>query len=343
MGRSRGKPNLSTEQKALIAGMVDAGMSHGRVAKAVGLGQTTVSAIVSRSRTRGTVETAKKSGRPRLNDDRDLRQLRHFVENHQKLTLAEVTDSMTTHVSSSTIRRRIHEMGYNNRIAVKKPFINAKNREKRLAFANEHLEWTIADWSKVIWSDESSFETGKLSQQVHVWRQAKEEMKPECLEPTFKSGRSSTSIWGAFFGITKIPIVFLRSSGTKAVDYIDQVYKGRLVDTLATVDPNHQILLMEDNASSHTAKLSQEFRAKHHITRIVWPPQSPDLNPTENLWKFLKTGIYNQYHPKSLEQMREAIQQAWDDIPAENLRNLVKSMPNRMRLVVEASGGPIRY
>ncbi|KAI7933206.1 hypothetical protein MJO28_017772 [Puccinia striiformis f. sp. tritici] len=343
MGRSRGKPNLSTEQKARIAGMVDAGMSHGRVAKAVGLGQTTVSAIVLRSRTRGTVETAKKSGRPRLNDDRDLRQLRHFVENHRKLTLAEVTDAMTTHVSSSTIQRRIHEMGYNNRIAVKKPFINAKNREKRLAFANEHLEWTIADWSKVIWSDKSSFETGKLSQQVHVWRQAKEDMKPECLEPTFKSGRSSTSIWGAFFGITKIPIVFLRSSGTKAVDYIDQVYKGRLVDTLATIDPNHRLLLMEDNASSHTAKLSQEFRAKHHITRIVWPPQSPDLNPIENLWKFLKTGIYNQYHPKSLEQMREAIQQAWDDIPAENLRNLVKSMPNRMRLVIEASGGPIRY
>ncbi|KAI7940673.1 hypothetical protein MJO28_012958 [Puccinia striiformis f. sp. tritici] len=289
-------------------------MSHGRVAKAVGLGQTTVSAIVLWSRTCGTVETAKKSGRPRLNDDRDLRQLRHFVENHQKLTLAEVTDSMTTHVSSSTIQRRIHKMGYNNRIAVKKPFINAKNREKRLAFANKHLEWTIADWSKVIWSDESLFETGKLSQQVHVWQQAKEEMKPECLEPTFKT-----------------------------VAYIDQVDKGQLVDTLATINPNHRLLLMEDNAGSHTAKLSREFCAKHHITRIVWPPQSPDLNPIENLWKFLKTGIHDQYHPKSLEQMREAIQQAWDNIPAKNLRNLVKSMPNQMRLVVEASGGPIGY
>ncbi|KAI7936884.1 hypothetical protein MJO28_015783, partial [Puccinia striiformis f. sp. tritici] len=92
-------------------------------------------------------------------------------------------------------------------------------------------------------------------------------MKPECLEPTFKSGRSSTSIWGAFFGGTKIPIVFLQSGGTKAVDHIDQVYKERL----------------------------------------------------------------------SLEQMKEAIQQAWDNIPAKNLRNLVKSMPNQMCLVVEAS------
>ncbi|KAA1114145.1 hypothetical protein PGTUg99_024445 [Puccinia graminis f. sp. tritici] len=32
MGRIRGQPNLTTEQKARIAGMVEAGMSHGRVA-----------------------------------------------------------------------------------------------------------------------------------------------------------------------------------------------------------------------------------------------------------------------------------------------------------------------
>ncbi|KAA1080574.1 hypothetical protein PGT21_012650 [Puccinia graminis f. sp. tritici] len=73
-------PNLTTEQKARIAGMVEAGMSHGRVARIVGSGRTTVSSIVSRgiigamerygspqrARTRGTVETAEKSGRPRL-------------------------------------------------------------------------------------------------------------------------------------------------------------------------------------------------------------------------------------------------------------------------------------
>jgi hypothetical protein len=250
---------------------------------------------------------------------------------------------MATHVSSSTIRRRAHEIGYNSRIAVKKPFINDKNKQKRLDFARQHLEWTIADWSKVIWSDESSFETGKKSQQVKVWRQVGERMKLECLEPTFRSGRSSTSIWGAFFGTTKIPIVFLRAGGTKAVDYIDQVYRGRLVDTLTSIDPNHQLLLMEDNARSHTAKLTKAFRNDNHITTLEWPPQSPDLNPIENLWKIMKTAISKNYQPKSLDEMKEAIKLGWDDIPADHLRNLVQSMPNRMRLVVEASGGPIKY
>ncbi|KAA1073575.1 hypothetical protein PGT21_016273 [Puccinia graminis f. sp. tritici] len=66
MGRIRGQPSLTTKQKACIAGMVEAGISHGRVARIVGSGQTTVSSIVSRARTCGTVETAEKSGLDRI-------------------------------------------------------------------------------------------------------------------------------------------------------------------------------------------------------------------------------------------------------------------------------------
>jgi hypothetical protein len=64
-------------------------------------------------------------------------------------------------------------------------------------------------------------------------------MKIDCLKPTIKSGQSSTSIWGAFFGTTKIPIVFLQSGGT--------VLKGRLVETLVVIDPDHKLVLREDN------------------------------------------------------------------------------------------------
>jgi hypothetical protein len=41
--------------------------------------------------------------------------------------------------------------------------------------------------------------------------------------------------------------------------------------------------------------------------------------------------------------MKEAIQQAWDDIPAQTLRNLLRSMPSRMEAVIKANGGPIDY
>jgi hypothetical protein len=131
--------------------------------------------------------------------------------------------------------------------------------------------------------------------------------------------------------------------GMKVVDYIDQFDKGRLVDTLASIDPDHQLLLMEDNACSHVAKITKAFCDGNNINTIEWPPQSPDLNPIGNLWKIFKNRIQEHYQPKSIPKMKQAIQKAWDDIPIEHLHNLVNFMPNQMRLIVKADGGPIKY
>ena len=116
------------------------------------------------------VETAKKSGRPRLNTDCNLHKLQQVLEGNQKSTLEEIINSLTVAVSTSTVQRRAHKMGFKNRFAVKKPFANNISQQKQLAFAREHINWKVSDWSKVIWSDESSFEIGKKSNQVKVWR-----------------------------------------------------------------------------------------------------------------------------------------------------------------------------
>jgi transposase len=173
MAHLRGKRNLTTEKKACIVGMVDAGMSHAKVGKAVGLGRTTITEIFKQSKACGTVKTAKKSGRPCLNTDCNLRQLQQVLQDNQKSTLAKVTNSLSVAFSTSTVQRRAHEMGFNNQVAVKKPFANNINQQKRLAFARKHINWNVADWSIVIWLDESSFEIGKKSKQVKVWREKK--------------------------------------------------------------------------------------------------------------------------------------------------------------------------
>jgi hypothetical protein len=101
---------------------------------------------------------------------------------------------------------------------------------------------------------------------------------------------------------------------------------------------------MEDNAPSHTAKVTKAFRFQNNIRKLEdWPPQSPDLNPIKNLWKIIKTNIQTNYQPKSIPEMKEAIHQAWDNIPAQTLRNLLRSMPSRMEAVIKANGGPINY
>ena len=37
----------------------------------------------------------------------------------------------------------------------KKPFLSKKHKNERLKFAKEHKDWTMDDWKRVIWSDET--------------------------------------------------------------------------------------------------------------------------------------------------------------------------------------------
>ena len=46
-------------------------------------------------------------------------------------------------------------LGLNSCVAVRKPVVIEANRKKRLQFAREHKDWTLEQWKKVMWSDES--------------------------------------------------------------------------------------------------------------------------------------------------------------------------------------------
>jgi len=85
---------------------------------------------------------------------------------------------------------------------------------------------------------------------------------------------------------------------------------------------------------------------------MEWPEQSPDLNPIENLWGDFKVRFHKRFvdmfdHPsKNLEaryQYGEVVQDVWCNQGMEIVDALVKSMPKRCQLVIEAEGRWIKY
>ena len=58
-----------------------------------------------------------------------------------------------THVSTSTVQRRLCESGLLGQIAAKKPLLKDTHSKKRLAWARKHEQWKSR-----VWSDESKFE-----------------------------------------------------------------------------------------------------------------------------------------------------------------------------------------
>ena len=126
---------------------------------------------------------------------------------NQRQTLTDITNQSSLDVSRWIVRNALYESGFYNQVAQKKPFLSDAHKRKRFEFAFEHQKWTSEEWKKVIWTDESTFEVGKTSRQITVWRKSDECYNLDCLTPTFKLGRTSIMVWGAFIATHKLLLI----------------------------------------------------------------------------------------------------------------------------------------
>ncbi|CAF1077613.1 unnamed protein product [Rotaria magnacalcarata] len=90
-------------------------------------------------------------------------------------------------------------------------------------------------------------------------------------------------------------------------------------------------IFQQDNASIHRAKVNLTWFKSQKINVLPWPSLSPDSNPIENLWGILVRKVYaggKQFRSK--EHLKVTIMKSWEEINIEQLRTLVKSMPERI-------------
>ena len=310
----------------------------------------TVYQILQNHKSRDTFEDLPRSGRPFKINDRALRHLDRHMDTSRRQTLGEITHFLNTSLSlpvcKDTISRTLnHRLGYHSRHARKKPFLTASHIEKRLAWTSEVCRFGEEEWKRIIWTDESSVELGKLSSTPLVWRRTDEENDPRCIVPTFKSGRSRVMIWGCIAHGIKGPLVFIPPDRRLAVDYVDLVLNGPLWDFYTKLYEERGVVkVMEDGAPTHTSKVTQNFRNTNSMEPLPHPAQSPDMNPIEHVWYLIKTRINKRRNrPKTVEEMKVALLEEWEKIDIKVINSLIESMPRRVQALIEAKGGATKY
>ncbi len=100
--------------------------------------------------------------------------------------------------SRATTHRRVKELGYSC-------------RQRRLTWAKEKKNWTVAQWSKVLFSDESKFCISFGNQGPRVWRKGGEAHSPSFLKSSVKFPQS-VMIWGAMSSAGVGPLCFLKTN-----------------------------------------------------------------------------------------------------------------------------------
>ena len=112
----------------------------------------------------------------------------------------------------------------------------------------------------------------------------------------------------------------------------------------------------QDNASPHTARRTKEWLKEiaetNGLTLMEWPSNSPDINPIEHLWAYLKFELHRLYKntatlkgsPATIRAaMRLQLHDLWWKILEEVLNHRVNNMPHRVQALLEAKGWYTRY
>ena len=215
-----------------------------------------------------------------LNDDRRIAKI---SKADPFLTSTQIRGQMVAdygvNVSAQTIRSRLNENGLYGRIAQKKPLLSIKNVKKRIQFATEHIQKGPNFWNMIVWSDESKFNVFG-SDCKPSYRPPNKQLDPKYTKKTVKHGGASIMVWGCFTASGVGPLVKIEGIMN------GEMYRHILINNLSGEYADNLPLawiFQQDNDPKHTSKIVKSWLNQEAINVLQWPPQSPDLNPIENL------------------------------------------------------------
>ena len=240
-------------------------------------------------------------------------------------------------MSSRTVRRRLSETGVNARRPRKILLLTENHRHLRLGWATTHTQWTLDDCKSVLFTDESKVSIGNDGA-LYVWHRKGEEFLPECCDRTVQHA-ASVMVWGSmcWHGLGSL----VKLEGCLDSTPYQQVLEEHILTDTATLIGD-DFVFQQDNAPIHTSRSTRQWLCQHDVTLLDWPPKSPDANPIENLWHELKTAA-NRRKPRTAPELWNALQEAWQQIPATRVRNLAECVLRRLDAIRKARGENARY
>ena len=188
---------LSGEIRSGIESDLVAGLSTRQIATKWSVSHTSVMNV---RKDRGIPCVSRSNGRPRSITPREEARIVRSICSGKAKTATDahrmlVADSQRV-VTPQTVRNMLRRRGLIAVTRKRKPLLKASHRRQRLAFAHKYGDWTVEDWKRVIWSDETKI--NRLGSDGRLWRWKKRGsgLCENEVAPTVKFGGGSIMIWG---------------------------------------------------------------------------------------------------------------------------------------------------
>lgn len=194
---------------------------------------------------------------------------------------------------------------------------------------------TRDDFNNVIFTDESSIQLEHHSRVCFRKRLQPRKLKQRAKHPV------KLHIWGGISkrGATRI-IMF---GGIMNARRLGMILEAGLLPFIAEkFSDGHR--LFHDNDPKHASCYIENFFKHHNVTWWPTPPESPDLNPIENVWGSLKQYLRTHYKPMNLQELKEGIERFWMTLTPEVCQRYINHITKKViPKIVSVNGEPSGY
>ena len=169
--------------------------------------------------------------------------------------------------------------------------------------------------------------------------------RPNIFEET-RSGHVVCNVWGwiSIHGVGAVTRMEGRFTAQVYLRMLQDVFLPSLQERNFPF-PDGPVIFVHDRCPVHTARAVREwFTGQDHLQLLEWPSKGCDCNPIENIWANM-VNTWETEQERTAETLMAHVNRVWEGYRNRPhlVRNIVSSMPERLREVIEKQGGWTHY
>ena len=193
----------------------------------------------------------------------------------------------------------------------------------------------------IIWCDEKLFRCGCRGSRTFIGRESDIDKYSTPGMDRWVGGGKGIMVWmGVSLRYGGFIHIFEEDSSLKGNNFKNAMTKRG--GFLSFLRRHSAAVVVMDNATIHNT--TRTYFKERGVKMLDCPPKSPDMTPIENLWSVMDA-IKCRKKPLNREFLKESITASYNELLNEVgfVERTLKSVPNRMRIVIEKEGGHCGY